>query len=239
MKAKALIVGDDVGLLTLLRFGFQQDGLAVVVVDDGQLALRTAYETHPDIIILDVNLAGVDGWVLCRRLRYMTDVPIIILSASADERDVIKGLSLGADEYLTKPRGLEELKARVRAALRRARMNSNRARRPVYDDGELRVDLVTGAVTRGDEAVHLTPTEARLLMCLVSRRGEVVPHRELLSTAWGQEYAEAVDYLSVYIRYLRQKIEEDPSSPRYIRTRWGIGYYFAGDGTSPPGNDGD
>jgi two-component system KDP operon response regulator KdpE len=100
----------------------------------------------------------------------------------------------------------------------------------IYDDGNLRIDLTNGAVVREGEVVHLTPTESRLLMYLVSRKGEVVPHRELLVNAWGQEYAEAIDYLSVYIRYLREKVEEDPSNPDYIQTRWGTGYYFAGNG---------
>jgi two-component system KDP operon response regulator KdpE len=230
MSDKALIIDEDHGLLALLRFGLEQDGFTVVTVDDGREALRSAYDSHPDIIIMDIAMEESDGWAICRQLRFISDVPIIVLTASADERQVIKALSLGADEYLTKPRGLEELKARVRAVLRRARMGRARAWQPIYEDANLRVDLVNGTATRGGDVVHLTPTESRLLMCLVSRRGEVVPHRELLVKAWGQEYAEAVDYLSVYIRYLREKLEEDPSNPHYIRTRWGIGYFFAGDG---------
>jgi two-component system KDP operon response regulator KdpE len=201
-----------------------------MTVDDGREALRAAYNCHPDIIILDTVMEKADGWSICRRLRYMSDVPIIVLSASAREEHVIEALSIGADDYLTKPRSLAELRARVRAVLRRAGMTREQSWEPIYEDGDLRIDLVNGSVTRGGESVHLTPTESRLLMCLVSRKGEVVPHKDLLVNAWGQEYAEAVDYLSVYIRYLREKVEEDPSNPRYIRTRWGIGYYFAGDG---------
>jgi DNA-binding response OmpR family regulator len=232
MSEKALIVDEDPGLLTLLRFGLEQDGFTVVTVDNGNEARRTAYSYHPDIIILDVAMEEADGWAVCRHLRHMSDVPIIVLSGSGDERDVIKALSLGADEYLTKPRGLEELKARIRAVLRRARMSRQRAWEPVYEDEDLRIDLANGTVARDGEVLHLTPTESRLLMCLVSRRGEVVPHKELLENAWGQGYTEAVDYLSVYIRYLREKVEEDPSNPQYIRTRWGTGYYFSDDGTS-------
>lgn len=231
---KALIVDEDPGLLALLRFGLEQDGFTVVTVQDGREAVRTSYDSHPDVIILDVALEDADGWDVCRRLRSMSDVPIIVLSSSGDEHDVIRALSLGADEYLTKPRGLEELKARVRAVLRRAKISRMEAWRPIYDDGTLRIDLVNAAVTRHGEVIHLTPTESRLLTSLLSRRGEVVPHRELLINAWGPEYAEAVDYLSVYIRYLREKLEEDPSNPQYIRTRWGIGYYFAGDGSPGP-----
>lgn len=230
MSEKALIIDEDPGTLALLRFGLEQDDFTVTTVHDGREALRAAYKCHPDIIILDIMMDRADGWSICRRLRYMSDVPIIVLSTNARERDVIEALSIGADDYLTKPRSLAELKARVRAVLRRASMSREQSWEPIYEDGDLRIDLVNGSVTRGGESVHLTPTESRLLMCLVSRKGEVVPHKDLLLNAWGQEYAEAVDYLSVYIRYLREKVEEDPSNPRYIRTRWGIGYYFAEDG---------
>jgi two-component system KDP operon response regulator KdpE len=232
MSEKVLIIDEDPGVLALLRFGLEQDDFTVVTVDSGQQALKTAYNTHPDLIILDVMMEEADGWSICRRLRYMSDVPIVVLSTSARERDVIDALSMGADEYLTKPRSLEELKARVRAILRRASMSRERSWEPIYEDGDLRIDLADGVISRGGELIHLTPTESRLLMCLVSRKGEVVPHRDLLINAWGQEYAEAVDYLSVYIRYLREKVEQDPSNPRYIQTRWGIGYYFAGDGAT-------
>lgn len=237
MSEKALIIDENPRLLALLRSGLEQDGFTVVAVDDESQALRTAYESHPDVVILDIPMESSDRWAICRRLRYMSDVPIIVLSASADERDLVKGLSLGADEYLTKPCGMEELKARVRAVLRRARMSRRRAWQPFYDDGDLHIDLANGAVRRGGESIHLSPTESRLLMCLVSRRGQVVPHRELLVSTWGQERAEAVDYLSVYIRQLRKKLELDPSNPRYIRTQWGIGYWFAGDEASRRGDD--
>ena len=230
MSHSVLIVDEDPGLLALLRYGLEQDGFTVVTVDDGREALKIAYDSHPDVILLDVVMEKTDGWAICRRLRYMSDVPIIVLSTSANDEDVVKALSLGADEYLSKPRSLEELKARVRAVLRRASLSRTRTWDPIYDDGTLRIDLVNGQVVRGGETVHLTPTESRLLMYLLSRQGEVVPHRELLVNAWGQEYAEALDYLSVYIRYLREKVEEDPSNPDYIRTRWGMGYYFAGNG---------
>jgi len=236
MREKALIIDEDPGLLALLRCSLEQDGFTVLTVDNGDEALRTAYDSHPDVIILDVAMEGTDGWTVCRRLRYMSDVPIIILSISADECDVIKALSLGADEYLTKPRGLEELKARVRAVLRRSRMTRKRAWAPVFEDGHLSIDLMNATVKRGSEIVHLTPTESRLLMCLVSRRGEVVPHEELLTNVWGRGSSESIDYLSVYMRYLREKVERDPSNPRYIRTRWGVGYYFDGEEPSRENN---
>lgn len=234
MGEKALIIDEDPQHLGLLHAGLEQDGFTVAAVDDGQDALRTAYNFRPDLIILDITMQKADGWLVCRRLRYMSDVPIIVLSANGDEDAVIKALALGADEYLTKPRSMKELKARIRAILRRARMSHVRMWESIYDDGNLRIDLANGAVMREGEVIHLTPTESRLLMYLVSRKGEVVPHRELLINAWGQEYAEAIDYLSVYIRYLREKVEEDPSNPDYIQTRWGTGYYFAGNGGLRP-----
>ena len=232
MTEQALIIDEDPGLLALLRFGLEQDGFTVVTEENGSDALKTAYDHHPDVIILGNVNGPTDGCAICRRLRYMSDVPIIMLSSKTEERDVIEGLTLGADEYVTKPCSLEELKARVRALLRRATMVRKRGWEPAYQDGNLRVDLANGTVTRNGEVVHLTPTESRLLMCLVSRRGEVIPHKELLVQAWGPEYSEAVGYLGVYIRYLRQKVEKDPSHPQYIRTRWGIGYYFAGEWAS-------
>jgi len=234
MSEKALIIDEDSRALASLRAELEEDGFAVVAVDDGKEALRTAYNLRPDVIILDIAMEGANGWLVCRRLRYMSDVPIIVLSTNGDEQDVIKALSLGADEYLTKPRSAQEIRARIRAILRRAKMSHIRMWESIYDDGNLRIDLTNGAVMREGEVVHLTPTESRLLMYLVSRKGEVVPHRELLVNAWGQEYAEAIDYLSVYIRYLREKVEDDPSNPDYIQTRWGTGYYFAGNGGLRP-----
>jgi two-component system KDP operon response regulator KdpE len=157
-----------------------------------------------------------------------------MLTAKVDQADVLKGLSLGADDYLTKPCSFDELKARIRTVLRRAQAGSNNGWRDVYDDKNLCIDLRDGTVTRRGEAISLTPTESRLLLYLVSQKGRIVPHRELLTSVWGPEYAEEVGYLSVYVRYLRRKIEDDPSNPRYICTRWGMGYYFAGAGAIRP-----
>jgi two-component system KDP operon response regulator KdpE len=167
----------------------------------------------------------------------MCDTPIIMLTAKVDQSDVLKGFSLGADDYLTKPCSFDELKARILTVLRRARASSGEAWRDVYDDGNLHIDLMDGTVTRRGEPIYLTPTESRLLMCLVSQKGQIVPHRELLVNVWGPEYAEEVGYLSVYIRYLRRKVEDDPSAPVYICTRWGRGYYFANDGDVKSEND--
>ncbi|HID63881.1 MAG TPA: response regulator transcription factor [Anaerolineae bacterium] len=229
MNEKVLVIDDDPGLLTLLRLGLEREGFEVITADSGKEGLRRAYEARPNVIVLDIMMPEMDGWLVCQRLRHMCDTPIIMLTARTGQADVLKGFSLGADDYLTKPCSFDELKARILTVLRRARASSGDAWRDAYDDGNLRIDLRDGTVTRRGELLYLTPTESRLLMCLVSQKGQIVPHRELLINVWGPEYADEVGYLSVYIRYLRRKIEDDPSKPTYIRTRWGRGYYFAGD----------
>jgi len=234
MNEKILLIDDDSGLLTLLRLGLEREGFEVATADNGKEGLRRAYEIRPDVIILDVSMPEMDGWATCQRLRSMCDTPIIMLSAMQGQADVLKGLSLGADDYLTKPCSFDELKARIRTVLRRTHGDSGDTWRATYDDGHLCIDLKDGMVTRRGEEIHLTPTESRLLMFLVSQKGRIVSHRELLISVWGPEYAEEVGYLSVYIRYLRQKVEDDPANPRYICTRWRMGYYFAGNGVLRP-----
>jgi DNA-binding response OmpR family regulator len=234
MDKKVLVIDDDSGLLTLLRLGLEREGFTVVTAESGKEGLRRAYETRPDVIVLDVMMPEMDGWLTCQRLRSICDTPIIMLTARTGQADVLKGLSLGADDYLTKPCSFDELKARIRTVLRRATTGSRDEWRAIYDDGTLCIDLKDGTVARRGEEIRLTPIESRLLMYLVSQKGRIVPHRELLISVWGPEYAEEVSYLSVYIRYLRRKIEDDASNPHYIRTRWRMGYYFAGDGVFQP-----
>ena len=234
MNEKILVIDDDSGLLTLMRLGLEREGFVVFTAESGKEGLRRAYENRPDVIVLDVTMPGMDGWATCQRLRSMCDTPVIMLSANTRQADVLKGLSLGADDYLTKPCSFDELKARIRTVLRRAGGDYGDAWRATYDDDYICIDLKDGTVTRQGEAIHLTPTESRLLMYLVSQKGRIVSHKELLTSVWGPEYAEEVGYLSVYIRYLRQKMEDDPSDPRYIRTRWRMGYYFAGNGIVQP-----
>jgi len=201
----------------------------VIATDNSSSALALLEAHKPDLVILDVMMADVDGWTTCQRLREMSDTPIIMLTAMGDEKDVLRGLTLGADDYVAKPCSFDELKARINALLRRAKTPANPAWRTAYDDGRLMVDLSTGIVTLNGSPVHLTPTEARLLMCLMSQTGQVISHKELLTRVWGPEYSDEVGYLSVYVHYLREKIEADPANPQYVRTRWGMGYYFAAD----------
>jgi len=229
MANKILVIDDDAGLLTLLKMGLERDGFVVTTATSGKDGLRKAYEVRPDAIILDIMMAEMDGYTTCQRLRHICDTPIIMLTAKSSGKDVVKGLSYGADDYVAKPCSFEELKARIHTVLRRNGQNPHSTQQDSFDDGVLYIDLRTHAVQRGGQPIDLTPTESRLLMYLVSRRGRIVPHRELLVNVWGPEYAEEVKYLSVYIRYLRQKIEDDPSDPHYIRTRWKVGYYFVSD----------
>jgi two-component system KDP operon response regulator KdpE len=229
MNEKILLIDDEPGLLTLLQLGLERDGFEVVTAQNGKEGVRKAYEHRPDVIVLDIMMAEMDGWTTCQRLRHVCDTPIIMLTARSAGEDIIKGLSLGADDYLTKPCSFDELKARIHTVLRRSGASPHSEKQAVFDDGKLHIDLRDGTVTRQGEVVELTPTESRLLMYLASQRGRIVPHRELLVNVWGPEYAKEVGYLSVYIRYLRQKIEDDPANPQYICTRWKVGYYFVAD----------
>jgi DNA-binding response OmpR family regulator len=225
---KILIVDDDAALLKVLRLSLEREGFEVITALGGAEALRKAYELRPDLVVLDVMMPNMDGWMTCRRLREIADMPIIMLTAKGDESDIVHGLDLGADDYISKPCSSEELKARIRALLRRAQSSDKTNWQVAYDDGRLKIDLSRQQVTVDGEPVDLTPTEFRLLACLVQRTGQVVPHQELLTEVWGSEYSDQVSYLSVYIRYLRQKIEQNPSQPTYILTKWGMGYRFAG-----------
>lgn len=223
---KILIIEDDTALNALLADQLSEQGHEVLSATDGQQGLVLALEESPDLVILDIMMPGLDGWTVCRRLRETSNVPIIILTARVMQTDVIQGLELGADDYLTKPFDMRELELRIQAVARRAQ-----PAQPVsgllFDDGRLRIDLRRRLVLRAGQAVHLTPTEFRLLSHLVQQRGRVVSHEELLRGAWGPEYATETAILSVYVRYLRQKLEENPSDPQYIKTVWGEGYRFA------------
>ncbi len=224
---KILIVDDDAALVKVLSLSLEREGFEVVAALSGAEALRKAYESRPDLVILDIMMPHMDGWTTCRRLREIADMPIIMLTAKGDESDIVRGLDLGADDYITKPCSSEELKARIRALLRRVQSTEKTEWQATYDDGWLMIDLSRQQVNVNGEPVDLTPTEFRLLSCLVQRNGQVVPHRELLTEVWGPEYSDQVSYLSVYVRYLRQKIEQNPSQPAYILTKWGMGYRFA------------
>ena len=228
MNETVLFVDDDAGLRTLMKLGLEREGFGVITAENGQEGIRKAYQHRPDAIILDVMMDEMDGWTACQRLRQVTDTPIIMLTARTDENDVVKGLSMGADDYLAKPCSFAELKARIQALLRRRSTPTPDRDLGIFDDGHLSVDVRRSVVLRQGKEISLSPTESRLLMYLVSQRGRIIPHSELLIKVWGSEYAKEMSYLAVYIRYLRLKLEDNPSHPKYIRTRWKVGYYFGG-----------
>ncbi len=225
-EAKVLVIEDDAVLRRLLQLYLSGAGYGVVEAVSGEEGLRGAYRERPDLIVLDIMLPGVDGWEVCERLRQLCDVPILILSAKGLVGDRVRGLQLGADDYVTKPFDMRELLLRMRAILRRVRG-------PIgydseYSDGYLSLRLGEGMVMREGHLVSLTSLELQLLACLLRRRGRPVNPREILQEVWGPEYGGEVHYVKNYIRRLRQKIEEDPSDPQYILTERGIGYRFVG-----------
>jgi two-component system KDP operon response regulator KdpE len=226
MAAIVLIIDDDGAVRDTLARKLLREGFVVLAAKDGLNGLRVFHADHPDLVILDVVMPGMDGVTVCRRIREVADTPILMLSAQALSEDaIVEGLTAGADEYLAKPVRLNEFVARVRALLRRAEISS-----PVetggYDDGYLRIDTQRRHVYVKQEKVHLTPTEYKLLMVLLENAGRVVPQRELLEQVWGPEYVDDVYYPRVYVSQLRHKIEVDPANPLYILTEHRIGYRF-------------
>jgi two-component system KDP operon response regulator KdpE len=225
MEEKILIVDDEVTLNSMLEMRLEQRGFRVFTAISASEGLKLAYKHSPDLVILDIMMPEMDGYEACQRLREMTDVPILMLTAKTKEADLLRGFQVGADDYVKKPFSFNELEMRIHALLKRREKNDKE--KEIYDDGRLRIDLNQQRVWVDGQNVHLTPTEFRLLKCLVSHEGTVVSHEELLTEAWGAAYKDTSSHLPIYIRYLRQKLEENPNEPKYIRTEWGWGYWFA------------
>ncbi|NOH10972.1 MAG: response regulator transcription factor [Chloroflexi bacterium] len=230
-KEKILLVDDDLEFYELLKHQLSTRGFEVLHADFWREAIRLAYENHPDLIILDVMMAEMDGFEVCRRLREMSDVPIIMLTARTSKDDLLSGFQAGADDYLSKPFLLDELHARIKALLKRSKTRDNKWTE-TFDDGNLSIDLKEGVVRKEGEVITLTPTEYQLLSRLVRNRGSVMSHSELVRKVWGTGYlmtesTSGKTSLQLYIGYLRNKLEDDPSEPHYIQTKWGVGYWFA------------
>ncbi len=225
MAERILVIDDEETTVQLISILLERRGYEVIKAYRAEDGLRKAYRAHPDLVLLDIMMPEMDGWEVCERLREMSDVPIIFLSARTEIRDVVKGLEMGADDYIVKPYDNEELVARVRAHLRRA-PTPGLTDEMVFDGGDLRVNFMNREVRVRGRPIHLTPKEFNLLGVLVREAGRVVTRSELVTEAWGVEYADAVDSLKLYIHYLRQKIEENPGRPQYILTARGIGYRF-------------
>lgn len=223
-----LVVDDAPDVVDSVRLGFtlQWREVDVIGAGTGREALDLVEREGPDLVLLDIGLPDIDGYEVLTQIREFSDVPIIVLTARDDTLDKIKGLELGADDYITKPFDHLELLARVRAVLRRLDMPSPRTRTPSFRSGDLEVDFSAQEARLAGAALELTPTEYRLLYHLVRNAGRVLPHGTLLARVWGREYIDEVDYLRVYVRRLRQKLGDDTDRPRYIRTERGLGYRF-------------
>jgi two-component system KDP operon response regulator KdpE len=226
--ARILVVDDEPQIRRLLARGLAGAGFDVTAVASGEEALDQFAQRPSDLVILDLAMPGIGGLETCRRLRARAAVPIIILSVQEREDDKIAALDLGADDYVTKPFGMGELLARIRAALRRVAVPG--AAEPVLTAGPLRVDVARRLVSRDGEPLHLTPTEFDILKCLLAHADRVVTHRVLLREVWGERYGAEPHYLHVYVNQLRRKLEPDPAQSRFILTEPGVGYRFRSEG---------
>lgn len=222
----ALVVDDEIRITAMMRMNLESEGLRVVTAANGREALDHLREEMPDIIILDVMMSGMDGFETLRRIRTASQVPVIMLTAKDEEADRIKGLELGADDYVGKPFSHRELVSRIKAVLRRHYLPAPATLGRVDVDNRLSIDFNKREVLINGERINLRPTEYRLLYHLVQRAGFVMNHNELLAKVWGPEYHDETHYLRLYVTYLRQKIEVDPANPVYIMTERGVGYRF-------------
>lgn len=226
MAEKVLVIDDDENTVWLTSTILKHKGFEVIEAFTPEEGLKAAYQKHPDIILLDVMMPNMDGWEVCRRLRELSEVPIIFLTAKTGIKDVVRGLESGADDYIVKPFDNQELVARVKAHLRRKPASKDEGEL-VFENGNLRVNFMNREVNVRGHLVELTPKEFDLLATLVRNAGRVLTRSELVKQAWGPEYADANESLKLYVHYLRKKIEIDPESPKYILTSRGVGYRFA------------
>jgi two-component system KDP operon response regulator KdpE len=221
-----LVVDDEPRMINFIRMNLELEGYRVIAATDGLDAVRKAREMLPDCILLDVMMPEMDGYETLKAIREESAVPVIMLTAKSEEADKVKGLDLGADDYITKPFSPRELVSRVKAVIRRAELPAQVDKAPIVIDDRLSLDFNRREVIVEGRPVKLRPTEWRLLYHLVQNAGWVVPHETLLSKVWGWEYRDETQYLRLYITYLRQKIEKDLARPRYILTERGVGYRF-------------
>ncbi len=221
-----LVVDDEPRMINFIRMNLELEGYRVISATDGLDAVRKTREMLPDIVLLDIMMPEMDGYETLQAIREESTVPVIMLTAKSEESDKVKGLDLGADDYITKPFSPRELISRVKAVIRRAELPAQVDKAPIMIDDRLSVDFNRREVIVEGKPVKLRPTEWRLLYHLMQNAGWVVPHETLLSKVWGWEYRDETQYLRLYITYLRQKIEPDPAHPKYILTERGVGYRF-------------
>ena len=225
-KKKILVVDDERGLAKIIRLNLEQDGFEVVEANNGTQAMEKLRTTLPDLILLDVMMPDIDGFTVLKMIREIGNIPVIMLTAKGQEEDKVKGLELGADDYVTKPFSPRELTSRIRAVLRRGSFSKDEESGQIVVDDRLMIDFGKHEVWVDGELVQLRPTEYRLLYHLVQNAGWVLTHDQILNKVWGYEYEDEPHYVRLYINYLRKKIEVAPSDPQYILTERGIGYRF-------------
>ncbi len=225
MSTRVLVVDDEPQILRALKINLSVRGYEVVTAATGAGALRAAAEQRPDVVILDLGLPDISGIEVLAGLRGWLTVPVIVLSARTDSADKVEALDAGADDYVTKPFGMDEFLARLRAAARRNAATAD-TDQPIIETASFTVDLAAKKVTKNGGEVHLTPTEWGMLEMLVRNRGKLVGRDELLTQVWGPAYAKETQYLRVYLAQLRRKLENDPSNPKHLLTEAGMGYRF-------------
>ena len=227
MAKRVLVVDDEKLIVKGIRYSLEQDSMIVEVAYDGRQALEMAQANTYDVILLDVMLPEINGFEVCQMIREFSDVPIIMLTAKGEDMDKILGLEYGADDYITKPFNILEVKARIKAIMRRAGKNATQeTKAKVVEVGELRLDCESRRVFIGTREINLTAKEFDVLELLVFNPNKVYSRENLLNIVWGYEYPGDVRTVDVHIRRLREKIESNPSEPKYVHTKWGVGYYF-------------
>ena len=227
MAKKVLVVDDEKLIVKGIRFSLEQDGMEVDCAYDGEEALKMATENHYDMILLDIMLPKMDGFEVCQHIREFSDMPIVMLTAKGDDMDKILGLEYGADDYITKPFNILEVKARIKAIMRRtAGSQPKKEDSKVIEPGDLRLDCESRRLFILNKEVNLTAKEFDLLELLVNNPNKVYSRENLLNLVWGYEYPGDVRTVDVHVRRLREKIEKNPSEPKYVHTKWGVGYYY-------------
>lgn len=226
--SRILLVDDEPVIIDSLSYSLRREGYEVFSATDGAQALEVFEEAHPDLVILDIRLPGIDGLEVCRRLRARSTVPIIMLTALGNELDRVVGLEVGADDYLPKPFSFRELLARIRSVLRRVQLDQRAGRPDSYQVGHLRADPTSRRVFKGDKEIQLSAREFELLTTLMAQAGRAVSRDELISKVWGSDWSGDPRTLEVHVRWLRLKIEDDPTMPRFVQTVRGYGYRFIG-----------
>jgi len=223
---KILVVDDEALLVKGIRFNLQNEGYEVITGSDGLDAIHLVQEQNPDLVVLDVMMPNMDGMTACSKIREFSDIPIILLTAKTDDMDKLMGFDHGADDYLTKPFNILELKARIRALLRRAGSSEKKTPGNTLSIGSITLDLDARNAYRSGEMVDLTAKEFDVIEYLMRNPNRVYSREALLDTIWAYEYRSDIRTVDVHIRRLREKLEENPAEPKYILTKWGVGYYF-------------